>query len=190
MQLLSFLPAVLLALSVAASPVIDESFCPGAKVVSETYIGKDKNVKVQSLSCDTIVKAAPKEKVLLPRAANDLNVCGTHCNNNCFLPAGGGPDPNECHVISDALLYEGQNTGTLFQIQNGAVPGNPTVMQYRSCKTFFVNQDVQPLQFCRSQWAQIIDSLAFNCQATQNAHGGNCVADDQRWYIQVQSING
>ncbi|KAF9526190.1 hypothetical protein CPB83DRAFT_858212 [Crepidotus variabilis] len=187
MQLLTLFPIFILAISVAATPIIDETYCPGAKIVSETYIGKDKNVQVLSLSCDTLPRIAPKENVVLPRAANVLNVCASHCNNNCFLPAGGGPDPNECHVISDALLYEGQNTGAIFQVQNGTVAGNPTVMQYRSCKTFFVNQDTQILEFCRSTWAGLVDSLAFNCQAAQNAHGGNCVADDQRWYVQVQS---
>lgn len=30
---------------------------------------------------------------------------------NCFTPSGGGPDPNECHVIADALLYDSQNVG-------------------------------------------------------------------------------
>ena len=32
-------------------------------------------------------------------------------NTFCFTPAGGGPDPNECHVITDALLYDSQNVG-------------------------------------------------------------------------------
>lgn len=32
-------------------------------------------------------------------------------NTNCFLPAGGGPDPNECHIIADALRFESENTG-------------------------------------------------------------------------------
>jgi hypothetical protein len=30
---------------------------------------------------------------------------------NCFLPAGGGPDPNQCHVIADALRFNSENTG-------------------------------------------------------------------------------
>ena len=27
---------------------------------------------------------------------------------NCFIPSGGGPNPNDCHVIVDALLFEAQ----------------------------------------------------------------------------------
>ena len=30
---------------------------------------------------------------------------------NCFTPSGGGPDPNECTIIADALLYDSQNIG-------------------------------------------------------------------------------
>jgi hypothetical protein len=29
-----------------------------------------------------------------------------------------------------------------------------------------------------------LDNVALNCQATQNAHGGNCVATDQTYFIQ------
>ena len=29
----------------------------------------------------------------------------------CFTPSGGGPDPNECHVIADALRFDSQNIG-------------------------------------------------------------------------------
>ena len=32
--------------------------------------------------------------------------------------------------------------------------------------------------------ADVIDWVAPHCQSTQNAHGGNCVASDQRWFIQ------
>ena len=32
--------------------------------------------------------------------------------------------------------------------------------------------------------AALIDFIAPNCQATQNAHGGICVADDQSWFVQ------
>ena len=76
-------------------------------------------------------------------------------------------------------------------------------MTYRSCESFIVNQAGVALQDCRTDWvcfncivrwlgywanvvlqASILDNLAFNCQATQNAHGGLSVATDQRWFIQ------
>ncbi|KAF8898026.1 hypothetical protein CPB84DRAFT_1781176 [Gymnopilus junonius] len=171
---------------VSALPFDDESVCPGGEteILSETYIGKDHNVKMTTLSCSTKVHAS---NTLSARQTAPLNVCGANCNTNCFIPAGGGPDPNECHIIADALLYDSQNVGALFTIPTGNSTSNPVVMQYRSCKTFFINQDAQNLEYCRTDWSSLIDWLAFNCQATQNAHGGNCVAVDQRWFVQVQT---
>lgn len=28
---------------------------------------------------------------------------------DCFTPSGGGPDPNDCHIIADALRFDGQD---------------------------------------------------------------------------------
>ncbi|KAI0089796.1 hypothetical protein BDY19DRAFT_86079 [Irpex rosettiformis] len=145
------------------------------------HIGKDKNVHAEVVQCDGIPLTPPSE--ILPR---QVNVCGAQCNTNCFTPSGGGPDPNECHVIADALLYDSQNVGALFTMdpaQNTSV----ITMQYRSCKTFIVDQAGIPLTYCRTDWSAVLDFVAFNCQSQQNAHGGNCVAADQRWFIQVQS---
>ncbi|KAF9043210.1 hypothetical protein BJ165DRAFT_230511 [Panaeolus papilionaceus] len=153
---------------------------------ASTWIGKDKNVEVYTVSCPTptVKNDARGLEALSPRqTTTPANVCGAQCNTNCFTPSGGGPDPNECHVITDALLFANENTGAIFPIN--ASPNNTVVMQYRSCKTFFLNQAQGPLAYCRSDWASLVDSLAFNCQATQNAHGGNCVAQDGRWFVQL-----
>ena len=109
---------------------IAESICQGAaEVVSEEFIGKDKNVQMTTLACPDI---EPAHGSLISRQTvpPTVNVCGTNCEpyflpysdhdipfwgqlgtTNCFVPSGGGPDPNECHVIADALRYESQNTG-------------------------------------------------------------------------------
>ncbi|KAF9563514.1 hypothetical protein CPC08DRAFT_599090, partial [Agrocybe pediades] len=163
-----------------------ESLCSGnAEVLEETFIGKDHNVKMTTLSCAGGSSLVSSRRSLLERqTTTPLNVCGAKCNTNCFLPAGGGPDPNDCHVITDALKFEAQNTGAIFVIPNG----NSTVslfLMFSSCKTFFLNQDLGPLAYCRTDWVRFTRRvLAFNCQATQNAHGGNCVAADQRWFVQ------
>ncbi|PPQ90709.1 hypothetical protein CVT25_005017 [Psilocybe cyanescens] len=172
-----------LCLQVLAIPVADESICHGeSDILSEKLIGKDRNVKMTTLACSGDIHSRnsveARQNTSIP-----LNVCGAECNTNCFIPAGGGPDPNECHVIADALRYESQNSGAIFSIPNGNATTNPIVMQFRSCKTFFVNQDLGPLTYCRTDWAALIDWLAPTCQATQNAHGGNCVAADQRWFV-------
>ncbi|KDR73229.1 hypothetical protein GALMADRAFT_725422 [Galerina marginata CBS 339.88] len=183
----------LLQLSAFALPFADESICPGeAEIISETYIGKDHNVKMTTLSCSEKIQPRILGTLVGRQGTTPppppLNVCGAKCNTNCFLPAGGGPDPNDCHVIADALRYDSQNVGAIFAIPNGNSTTNPVVMQFSSCKTFFVNQDLGPLAYCRTDWAALIDFVAPNCQATQNAHGGNCVAADQRWFVQVQHV--
>ncbi|KAF9461656.1 hypothetical protein BDZ94DRAFT_1310408 [Collybia nuda] len=95
-------------------------------------------------------------------------------NTNCFTPSGGGPDPNECHIITDALKFESQNTGQTFTIGTG---------QHHRHELPLL-QDFLPEQGLKRPWASLADIIAFSCQAPQNAHGGNCVAADQRWLVQ------
>ena len=83
------------------------------------------------------------------------------------------------------------------------IPANAKMVtfKFRSCETFFINQAGVDEQACRTIWvfkqrvcvavciddflqASMIDNIAFNCQATQNAHGGLCVPDDQLWFMQ------
>ncbi|KAF8884151.1 hypothetical protein BD779DRAFT_1742022 [Infundibulicybe gibba] len=125
--------------------------CKGRVVTSESFIGKDKNVKMETFSC---ADAASKRSVNLDarQSTNNTIVCGAACN--------------------------------IFGINNGT--NNTVALSFRSCETFFVNQDIAPLSYCRIDWAGVVDFVAPNCQATQNAHGGNCVANDQRWFVQVQ----
>ncbi|THU98210.1 hypothetical protein K435DRAFT_838230 [Dendrothele bispora CBS 962.96] len=190
-NLVFLLSTVALSLGVAASPLVSRGdLCAGETTVSETYIGANKDVKLEQISC----AAGLNSRALEARQTNNgTNVCGANLLNykhvlgatHCFTPSGGGPDPNDCHVIADALRFEGANTGALFQIANGT-SGNVVTLTYHSCESFFVNQDLGPLVYCRDDWAAVIDFVAPNCQATQNAHGGLCLASDQRWFIQVQ----
>ncbi|KAF8067042.1 hypothetical protein FPV67DRAFT_1670500 [Lyophyllum atratum] len=173
---------VLTAISaVVASPVEAEAgaVCSGQVTVSESFIGEDRNVKVEVATCP---KAIVQPRALLE--GRQTNLCTVNCTRNCFLPSGGGPDPNDCHIIADALRFESQNTGAIFEVGTGV--NNTVLLTYSSCKSFFVNQDLAPVAYCRTNWANTLDNVAVNCQATQNAHGGNCVATDQRYFIQVQ----
>ncbi|KAJ6555219.1 hypothetical protein DFH09DRAFT_575005 [Mycena vulgaris] len=156
--------------------------CVGQVTESETFIGQDKNVKVQQVTCPDV---RIQSRVLGARQ-NTSDVCGNTCGTNCFTPAGGGPVPNDCHIIADALRFDSQNIGALFTIGTGT--NNTIVMQFSSCLTFFVNQDFSTLEYCRTDWASLIDFVAPNCQSTQNAHGGNCVATDQRWFVHTLDL--
>ncbi|KAF9484631.1 hypothetical protein BDN70DRAFT_872138 [Pholiota conissans] len=180
-----FLPVVLLLSLVAASPVAPRDLCQGSKtVVSTQYIGQNKDVKLELITCDALSTSKAIENGALLQARQTPNVCGANCATHCFTPSGGGPDPNECHVIANALRFDSQNIGQIFTVSNGSA--NILSLTYSSCTTFFLNQASTPLNYCRTDFAALVDWLAPNCQATQNAHGGLCVANDGRWFVQVQ----
>jgi len=187
MQLLNSLVLIsTLALSALADPVPrSKSICPSgaaAVTLSSTFIGQEKNVKMDFVSCPETIKSRSE----LEQRQVTSNVCGAACTTNCFPGAGGGPDPNDCHIIADALRFESQNTGLTFDIGTGS--NNTVVMSFSTCETFFLNQaqPAEALTYCRLDFANVIDFVAPNCQATQNAHGGNCVANDGRWFVQAQ----
>ncbi|KAJ7732671.1 hypothetical protein B0H16DRAFT_1468445 [Mycena metata] len=144
--------------------------CDGQVTLSEAFIGADKNVHVRYATCP---KYGSKVKTLEARQA-PIDVCGNSC---------GGPNPNDCAVIADALLYDSQNIGPLFTVGTGT--NNTVVMQYATCLTFFVNQDTVPIEYCRNDWSSLVTFIAPNCQATQNAHGGLCLASNEQWFAQV-----
>ncbi|KAI6041826.1 hypothetical protein EDC04DRAFT_2892726 [Pisolithus marmoratus] len=175
MRLLAVLSTFAVGVFATAIPSIP-FLCENAEVLTTHSIGRNEEVQAQVLSCSN----RPSPTVDSVALAALTNVCGHTCNTNCFTPAGGGPDPNDCQVIANALLYANQNTGTNFNI----TVGSPIYMQYASCETFFVNQASYNETYCRNDWASVIEYVAFNCQAQQNAHGGNCVASDQTWFIQ------
>ncbi|KAK0443651.1 uncharacterized protein EV420DRAFT_1768513 [Desarmillaria tabescens] len=151
------------------SPVLSE-ICEGQVTLSESYIGADKNVKVETV--DVVSRQAPSV----------TNVCGGQCNTFCFTPPGGSPDPNDCHVIANALRYESENTGNLLDLANDS-NGNTVVMVYNSCESFFGNEMYGVIEYCRDDWASVIDWMAPNCQSTP---GGDCFASDGKWHIQIQ----
>ena len=101
-------------------PVLSE--CAHRQILERTFIGANKDVSAESYSC----ASSPTARSLTPpferRDKGANNQCGAPCTTICYTPSGGGPDPNECQVIADALLYESQHTGThsLWDKPNGA----------------------------------------------------------------------
>ena len=118
------------------------SACDNEVVASETFIGKDHNVKLTTSHCDGVPQVSSQGALLNKRQHTPgppVNVCGnqcpsarvvelrTHVDNNCagdthcFNPSGGGPNESDCAVIADALLYEEQNVGDLFNVTYNSV---------------------------------------------------------------------
>ncbi|OCH88829.1 hypothetical protein OBBRIDRAFT_836274 [Obba rivulosa] len=161
--------------------------CEGRTTLAQSYVGANKDVKAEYVYCANDLRSDVSTST---GAGSDIfarqnDVCGAACTTYCWTPSGGGPDPNDCTVIQDALLYDSENTGPLFSL-DPATNTSMIVMTYNTCQTYILDQTNSSLTYCRSDWATLVNYIAFNCQATQNAHGGVCVADDQRWYIQVQ----
>ncbi|KAJ7202123.1 hypothetical protein GGX14DRAFT_654839 [Mycena pura] len=164
------------AASIALEARAGAQVCEGQVNLEETYIGKDKNVHVQFATCPAFV---PKSSLLESRqtAPPPVDVCGNPCNTSCF-EAGTSPVANDCHIIADALRFDSQNIGALFTVANGT--NNTVAMTFASCLTFFVNQDTVPIEYCRTDWAALVDIIAPRCQGTT---GGLCVATNQQWFV-------
>ena len=118
-----------------------------------------------------------------PVDAIDIIFDSTNGTFFCVGTIFGGPNPNDCNVIQGALLYDSQALGDIFAVRPNA---SMLTLQYKSCSSFFLNQAKpnQTLEYCRTDFAALTNYIAWNCQATQNAHGGLCVANDQRWFVQ------
>ena len=89
----------------------------------------------------------------------------------CFSGGSGGPNEDDCAVIADAILYDSQNVGAIF---NATAPGTATdkvTMQYKSCLTYFLNQDTNnTLEYCRSDWVSGPQFLLALRQRVLNVH--------------------
>ncbi|KAL7280264.1 hypothetical protein ACG7TL_005177 [Trametes sanguinea] len=178
---LSVFVAATVAARIGTAP---DTTCTSEVVAYETYIGKDHNVKLTYSHCADGPLVASDGEELAKRQSN--NVCGAACDTFCWSPSGGGPSTGDCAVIADALLYDSQNVGVLFNVTATGTPTDKITMQYQSCLTYFLNQDFNTLVYCRTEWSKLVNWLATDCDADNNAHGGLCVATDQRWYVQVQ----
>ncbi|EKM55987.1 uncharacterized protein PHACADRAFT_209491 [Phanerochaete carnosa HHB-10118-sp] len=176
--------SALLLSGVLAVAVPSVPHCQNPRALDTTYIGRNNEVLVRQIACDSVPTSQVARAI---EARQSTNACSEPTTTNCFTPAGGGPDPNDCQVIAGAISFNSQGDvlGDTFML---APSGSAAVvsMSFQSCESFIVNQLGSNLTYCLTDWASTINNLAFNCQATQNAHGGNAVANDQSFFIQVQ----
>ncbi|CDO70299.1 hypothetical protein BN946_scf184603.g10 [Trametes cinnabarina] len=186
---LALLAATTSGVFATAAAALGSIACADEVVAETAYIGAKQDVKVAFSHCGIVplVTADGKDvSSLQKRQGGTTNVCGASCNMFCFTPSGGGPNEDDCTIIADALIYDSQNVGVLFNITASGTPTDKITMQYASCTTYFLNQHSTVLTYCRTVWSTLVNWLASDCDVAQNAHGGLCVADDQSWYIQVQ----
>jgi hypothetical protein len=141
MRFISVSVAVTLAAAAAA-----EFVCQNPTVVDQVTAGQNGEVTVKYLECanQDELRSVKDNIRIAGRQAAPANVCGNTCtlfyfwgntvyalssfctgNTNCFSGAAGtGPNPNDCQIIADALLYDSQNVSPLFTT-------NPAVSQFR-----------------------------------------------------------
>ncbi|TFK97131.1 hypothetical protein BDV98DRAFT_574946 [Pterulicium gracile] len=188
---LSTVLSSLLSLSLATTNTVDTSLCTIDTDAAPTYIGVNKDVLVQSASCPPTVAQTPAVAEFRAGTlqARQTNVCGAQCATNCFAGTANGPTAGDCSVIASAILYESQSVGPLFTV--GPAPGAPSqpntlVMSFRNCQTFYLNQSNASQTYCRTAWSDLVNWLNTECSATKGRHGGNCVATNQAWFVQVQ----
>jgi len=180
--------ALLLPCALAAAVPAAEH-CQNYRVIDTAYIGRDQDVLVQYTTCENV--AAPAT----PRAikARQANECGASLLfTTCFTDTGvAGPDPNDCHVIADALLYDSQDIGNMFTV-DPAQNTTAVTMTYLTCKTSFELDTEDPhipfsaQTYCRTDWASLLNNLAVSCSAAQNANGGLAVGSNQEWSVSFE----
>ncbi|EKM60196.1 uncharacterized protein PHACADRAFT_189324 [Phanerochaete carnosa HHB-10118-sp] len=169
---------VLLLSSALAVAVPSVPHCQNPRALNTTYIGRNNDVLVRQIACDNVPTSQFARGIEVRQGSIDASI------NNCFTPGTGGSNPNDCFVIAEALLFlSDQPGGDAFSLASSG-SANAMTLTFNSCQSFIVNQSGVPLTYCRSSWSPIVKSLAFNCQATQNANGGIALPEDQSFFIQ------
>ncbi|KDQ50527.1 hypothetical protein JAAARDRAFT_41987 [Jaapia argillacea MUCL 33604] len=139
-----------------------------AVVDSFEYEGKP----LTTYSCPAVATENPTPAVRTVQRDTSLtkrnwDLCGASCTTYCYTPAGGGPDPNDCQALAN-----GVSGGSGYTITAGTY----LTLTYGSCEVQQSNliSPSQDLYYCPSDLAGVVSYIAWNCQATQNAHGGYC----------------
>ena len=111
-----------------------EFVCEHATTLATSTAGANGEVEVNYVHCSN-AKALRAQSQVLRFEKRQTDVCGAPCEwipcphvswsssdarigeTNCFPGSvGTGPNPNDCAVIADALLYDSQNVGALFDM--------------------------------------------------------------------------
>ena len=61
------------------------SACDNEVVASETYIGKDHNVKLTASHCGAAPHVSPQGTLLTKSQSTSVNVCGAQCTSPCIV---------------------------------------------------------------------------------------------------------
>ncbi|GJE97412.1 hypothetical protein PsYK624_136290 [Phanerochaete sordida] len=149
-------------------PLETPDFCsPGTMVVYNNTLINGKTFV--HAACESITAPAIEARGGGPTLSKRLiNLCGAPCTTDC-ISGTGGPDPNDCSDLAN--LYEPDGTFEFPQ-------ANWEMWWYLdSCKVFMGNYYSDRIEYCYdwSNWAGVVEYVAWNCQATTGGYnGGNC----------------
>ncbi|KAI0353251.1 hypothetical protein OH77DRAFT_643612 [Trametes cingulata] len=189
---LYFLAAAAIGVSATVFGLVADSTCPNGReaILTETFIGEARHVKVIHSRCDDGIPARRRTFAGAKRqnaTQTSQGVCGAQCQTFCWTPGPDGPSANDCTVIADALLYESQNDGPVFDVAAKGTPANKVTMKYGTCETYFYNKlGSTSLTYCREDWSQLVTWLSQKCVTSSQDTVGLCVDKDQRWFVQYE----
>ncbi|KAI0353255.1 hypothetical protein OH77DRAFT_643841 [Trametes cingulata] len=186
----SFVSATVIGLRTAMCPDGHEA------IASETsFIGETRNVKLVHARCYEGIPVRHKRFAASKRqnvtSGPPVDVYDAECDTVCGAN-GLGPDPDDCKIIANALLYETQAAGPSFVIGAKGTSTDQIRLQYGTCSTFFFNKVASTnLTYCREDWSPTMQSSLVNwfsddCITHKQTSTGRCAAKDQRWFVQVR----
>ncbi|PVF98258.1 hypothetical protein CPB86DRAFT_386575 [Serendipita vermifera] len=153
--------------------VITTGFCNPPETSSER--NTTPNLAARQ-SCPTALNNCVSRFGTMYQGNGWVSKCGATCTSFCYSGTG-GPDPNHCQHIFDIMMAQ---SPALFTLD----PATFILLTYQSCGTGIQNQIAPSSVGCSQKmiydwpdWAGIGSYLAWNCQAAQNARGGQCLGD-------------
>ncbi|PVF98259.1 hypothetical protein CPB86DRAFT_873592 [Serendipita vermifera] len=154
--------------------VITKGFCNAPETSSEDDIVP--RVVARQASCPTAPNNCVSRFGTMYQGNGWVSKCGAPCTTFCYSGTG-GPDPNHCDFIFNSMRVE---SPALFTLN----PNQFILATYQSCGTGIQNQIASSSVGCSQKmiydwpdWADIGHYIAWNCQAAQNARGGQCLGD-------------
>lgn len=99
-------------------PYTNTGSCIDKQITRQSRIGFSNEVSVEHISCSKAPRATSQLDIDIRKRTGGatINVCSYPCNTLCN-PGTGGPVPEDCGVIADALLYMSDNSEEYFDVE-------------------------------------------------------------------------
>ncbi|GJE97428.1 hypothetical protein PsYK624_136470 [Phanerochaete sordida] len=153
--------------AVAIPDNIAEVCKPGTEVVHNSTDIEGKPLTFTTCDLKEVPAARSfDEGSSLEKRAAGYDLCGAPCTTVCHGGTG-GPNPNDCQTLANNHANDGE-----FTVSYGTFGW----WTYGSCAAGLANHWGADVYYCwdTKNLAGVISYLAWNCQSTQHANGGQC----------------